>query len=240
MARQPEVFVRELSPEDAQRLVKLTRSAKSPVRLRRSGIILASLQGRTVAEIAEMFAASVGHVREVIHSFNERGFDTLDPKWSGGRPGKTDPSTRERICCIARRSPRQLGEPFSTWSLPKLREHLLALGVIGRLSTETLRKVLHAGKVSWQATKTWKTSRDPDFAAKMARILDLYDHPPAGGRVICVDEFAPIEPAAPARAGLVRTLPRQAAAGHLPPRTRGAAPLRRTRPGDRADGLPHP
>jgi hypothetical protein len=43
----------------------------------------------------------------------------------------------------------------------------------------------------WQATKTWKGSRDPDFAAKMARILDLYD-PPADGRVICVDEFGPL------------------------------------------------
>jgi hypothetical protein len=35
-------------------------------------------------------------------------------------------------------------------------------------------------------TETWKGSRDPDFTAKMARILDLYDNPPADGRVICV------------------------------------------------------
>jgi hypothetical protein len=26
----------------------------------------------------------------------------------------------------------------------------------------------------------------------MRRILDLYDHPPAGGRVVCVDEFGPL------------------------------------------------
>ncbi|MEV0610938.1 hypothetical protein AB0I61_31750 [Polymorphospora rubra] len=26
----------------------------------------------------------------------------------------------------------------------------------------------------------------------MRRILDLYDHPPADGRVICVDEFGPL------------------------------------------------
>ncbi|MGC4887166.1 hypothetical protein [Micromonospora sp. DT227] len=46
--------------------------------------------------------------------------------------------------------------------------------------------------ISWQATKTWKASTDPDFATKMRRILDLYDHPPADGRVICVDEFGPL------------------------------------------------
>ncbi|WIY05525.1 hypothetical protein QRX60_17350 [Amycolatopsis mongoliensis] len=46
--------------------------------------------------------------------------------------------------------------------------------------------------MSWQATKTWKVSKDPDFIAKKTRILDLYDHPPADGRVICVDEFGPL------------------------------------------------
>jgi hypothetical protein len=38
-------------------------------------------------------------------------------------------------------------------------------------------------RISWQATKTWKASADPDFIAKIRRVLDLYDHPPAGGRV---------------------------------------------------------
>lgn len=27
---------------------------------------------------------------------------------------------------------------------------------------------------------------------KMCRILDLYDHPPADGRVVCVDECGPL------------------------------------------------
>jgi hypothetical protein len=44
MARQPEVFVRELDPAEAQRLVKITRTARDRVRLRRAGIVLASLQ----------------------------------------------------------------------------------------------------------------------------------------------------------------------------------------------------
>lgn len=32
----------------------------------------------------------------------------------------------------------------------------------------------------WQATKTRKASRDPQFAEKMARILDPYDRSAAG------------------------------------------------------------
>ena len=47
MARTPEVFARSLEPEEAQRLVKITRSTRDRVRLRRSGIVLASVQGRS-------------------------------------------------------------------------------------------------------------------------------------------------------------------------------------------------
>ena len=60
------------------------------------------------------------------------------------------------------------------------------------MSTETLRRVLRRAGITWQRTKTWKASRDPDFAVKMTRVLDLYDHPPADGRVLCVDEFGPL------------------------------------------------
>jgi hypothetical protein len=80
MPRQPEVFVHELEPEQAQRLVRIARTSKDRVRLRRAGIVLASVQGRPVSVIAQMFAAGEGYVREVIHAFNDTGFAALDPK----------------------------------------------------------------------------------------------------------------------------------------------------------------
>jgi transposase len=191
MARQPEVFVRALEPAEAQRLVKITRTARDRVRLRRAGIVLASVQGRSASEAAGMFAATPRYAREVIHAFNEHGFAALDPKWSGGRPRRIGPAVRETVCRVAKTPPQELGVPFTTWSLSKLVEYLAGHKSI-RLSTESVRQILRDAGVSWQATKTWKASRDPDFAAKMARVLDLYDHPPADGRVICVDEFGPL------------------------------------------------
>lgn len=64
-------------------------------------------------------------------------------------------------------------------------------------STGTVRQVLRCAGVRWQATKTWKASRDPEFTAKMTRILARYDQAtagqvPDGGRVICVDELGPL------------------------------------------------
>ena len=196
MARQPEVFVRELDPGEAQRLVKITRTARDRVRLRRAGIVLASLQGRSAAEAAAMFAATAQYAREVIHAFNDKGFAALDPKWSGGRPPKFGPHARGLVCRVARTPPQQAGLPFTTWSLTKLVEHLRAQHRIV-ISTDTVRKILREAGVRWQATKTWKASRDPQFRDKMDRILELYDRSaagtiPDGGRVICVDEFGPL------------------------------------------------
>lgn len=196
MARQPEVFVRELDPAEAQRLVKITRTARDRVRLRRAGIVLASVQGRSAADAAAMFAATAQYAREVIHAFNEKGFAALNPKWSGGRPRRFGPDARELICRVARTPPQDLGLPFTTWSLTKLVAHLRKWHrIVG--STETVRQVMRDAGVRWQATKTWKASRDPDFTAKMTRILELYDqsadgHIPDGGRVVCVDEFGPL------------------------------------------------
>jgi transposase len=153
MARQPEVFVRELDPAEAQRLVKITRTARDRVRLRRAGIVLASTQGRSPAEAAAMYAATAQYAREVIHAFNEQGFAALNPKWSGGRPRKFGSVAREIVCRVATTAPRQLGLPFTTWSLTKLVEHLARAHRI-MVSTETVRKILREASISWQATKT--------------------------------------------------------------------------------------
>ena len=42
------------------------------------------------------------------------------------------------------------------------------------ISHEGLRELLRAEGVSFQAVKTWKSSADPDYAAKKARIDQLY------------------------------------------------------------------
>jgi hypothetical protein len=71
-------------------------------------------------------------------------------------------------------------------------------------------------------TKTWKASRNPDFATKMARVLDSYDHPPADGRVICADEFGPLNlQPRPGRGWF--TAGRAATARNLQPQRRSAA-----------------
>ena len=46
-----------------------------------------------------------------------------------------------------------LGLAFSAWSLSKLADYLVA-GVVAAISPESVRQILRAAGVSWQAAKT--------------------------------------------------------------------------------------
>ena len=84
MGRRPGVFVRELSMPEGQRLQRITRTAKDPVRLRRAIVVLMSAQGQPAPDIAHLLKATDDYVRDVIHAFNERGFDALDSQLEQG------------------------------------------------------------------------------------------------------------------------------------------------------------
>ena len=121
-----------------------------------------------------MTFTSADRVRDVIHNFNADGFDSLYPKYKGGRPKTFTLPERREIKKIAKSKPAEHGLPFSTWSLAKLADFLVAEGVVDDISHEGLRGLLREEGVSFQRVKTWKTSRDPDYAAKKARVEHLY------------------------------------------------------------------
>jgi Winged helix-turn helix len=102
VAPRPRVFVRTLSMEEGRKLQRITRTAKDPVKLRRAIVVMMSAQGQSVPDITSLMQVSDDYVRDVVHAFNERGFEALDPKWSGGRPRAISQDTRERICHDAR------------------------------------------------------------------------------------------------------------------------------------------
>ncbi|MFG3645099.1 hypothetical protein ACGF3C_32985 [Micromonospora sp. NPDC047762] len=75
-----------------------------------------------------------------------------------------------------------------------------------QIGRERLRVLLHKYEISFQRTKTWKESTDPQREAKLARIEQVTAQFPA--RTFAFDEFGPltIRPHAGA-AGTGRTIP---------------------------------
>jgi transposase len=131
------VFVRELQPEAGRKLLSIVRRGSgSVVRWRRSQIVVWSAQRMAVAQIAEIAFTSEDRVREVIHNFNADGFDSLAPKYAGGRPPTFTLPQRQQIKKIVLSRPTDHRLPFSTWSLSKLAEFLVAEGVVDNISHE--------------------------------------------------------------------------------------------------------
>ena len=160
------VFVRPISVAEGQRLQRLARRSRDAVTARRAAIVLCSAQEMSVPQISGTVFADPKHIRGVLRDFNERGFEALEAGKSPGRPRRFTDAVRERIVELALSKPKELGKPFTHWSLPKLRDHLVKAGVVESISVETVRKILTERGVSFQRTKTWKESTDPQFEAK--------------------------------------------------------------------------
>ena len=96
-----------------------------------------------------MTFTSPDRVGDVLHNFNADGFDSLKPKYAGGRPPKFDLAQRQEIKKIALSRPADHQLPFSTWSLSKLADFLVAEGVVDDISHEGLRVLLREQGVSF-------------------------------------------------------------------------------------------
>jgi transposase len=176
------------------------RGTGSVVTWRRAQMVLLSAQGMAVPAIAKVAFTSEDRVRDVIRNFNADGFSSLYPKYKGGRPPKFTLGQRREIKKLAKSRPAEHDLPFSTWSLAKLADFLVAEGVVDDISHEGLRTLLREEGVTFQRLKTWKASTDPHYAIKKARVEHLYaiadrevePGPGEPGVIFCVDEFGPL------------------------------------------------
>ena len=132
----------------------LRRSTGSVVTWRRAQMVLLSAQGMDVAQIAQVTFSGPDRVRDVLHNFNLDGFDSLYPRYAGGRPPTFTLAQRRAIKQLALSRSQDHDLPFSTWSLAKLADFLVAEGVVDDISHEGLRALLREQGVSFQRLKT--------------------------------------------------------------------------------------
>jgi transposase len=186
------VRARRLTDDEGRRLQQIVRRGKhGSIRVRRALIIMASASGTPVTAIARLVAAHEDTVRDVVHSFNEIGLRALDPNWAGGRPRRISEDDESYIVATARVRPKKLGRPFTHWSIRKLADYL-ATNPNRRvyLGRERLRQLLRRNDISFQRTRTWKESSDPNKETKLDRIEEVTTRFP--DRCFAFDQFGPL------------------------------------------------
>ena len=104
------------------------------------------------------------------------------------------------MVAVALTRPAKLGLPFTHWSTRKLAAYVSGRygrhdprqmpQRIVRIGRERVRRIMHEHDISFQRTRTWKTSTDPDYDAKLDRIDEVITQFP--DRVFAFDQFGPL------------------------------------------------
>jgi hypothetical protein len=78
------------------------------------------------------------------------------------------------IKALACALPATLGVPLSRLHVPDLRTEAISRGLVATISGSTIWRWLAADAIRPWAHRSWIFPRDPDFAARASRVLDLY------------------------------------------------------------------
>jgi hypothetical protein len=103
------------------------------------------------------------------------------------------------VKALACELPAESGVPLSRWSAPDLAVEAVNRGIVEAVSASTVRRWLAEDVLKPWQHRSWIFPRDPNFAAKAARALDLYagvwDGEPLGENefVVCADEKTSIQ-----------------------------------------------
>ena len=80
-----------------------------------------------------------------------------------------------QVKALACELPHRLGLPLSRLSIADIQQEVVAQGLVAEVSGTTLWRWLNADALRPWQHRSWIFPRDPDFAAKAGRVLDLYE-----------------------------------------------------------------
>jgi len=189
----------KLSPKQRQVLEKMVARASNPAGVvRRARVVLLSAAEEPAHAIAERLQLSAEAVSRIRRRFLDRGIDGLATRPKAGRTDHAVPAEMvEQVVHLAMGPPPARRSRWTTRLLGK------EVGLTSGCISDLLRR----NGLKPHLVRTYKVSRDPDFAAKVREVVGLYLNPPEHAVVLSVDEKTSIQalertqPPLPLRAG---------------------------------------
>lgn len=167
-------YVIVLTETERDILSARARSGRTEHRDRlRALIVLAAAAGEPNAVIAGRVGACLDTVRKWRRRFAADRMQGLIDRARSGRPPVHGPAVRAEVVALACALPAENDVPLSRWSCPELARELAMRGQV-LVAASTVRRWLAADAIKPWQYRSWIFPRDPDFAAKAGRVLDLY------------------------------------------------------------------
>lgn len=168
-------FVVVLSEADRAELVRRACSYTAPhAVVVRAKIVLMAADDLPNVVIAARLRVCVDVVTKWRKRFCENGIAALVDRKRTGRPRVFPAPVVAQVKAMACEPPSGRGAPLSRWSSSELAAQAATEGIVEAVSASTVRRWLGADSIKPWRHRSWIFPRDPNFAVKAARVLDLY------------------------------------------------------------------
>ncbi|WP_424863358.1 IS630 family transposase [Streptomyces sp. MMS24-I29] len=157
----------------------------------RARIVLWAGEGRRRKDIAELAGVSARTVDRTRTRYAEGGVAGLVERKRGGGKEQVPPQTRGRVIALTRMTPPP-ESGLSHWSTRTLADYLKRREGI-KVSFHYVARIWREENLKPHRSGTFKLSKDPAFAEKVADIVGLYLDPPGGAVVLSVDEKTQVQ-----------------------------------------------
>ena len=166
-----------ICPGNAERaeLESLARRASAPFRLvLRARIVLLAAEGSANCVIAGRLGICEDTARRWRRRCGEQGIEGLADAPRPGRPRVFPATVVAEVKALACEMPAASETPLARWTCPELARQAVASGITPAVSPSTVRRWLADDAIRPWQHRSWIFPRDPDFALKASRVLDLY------------------------------------------------------------------
>jgi len=178
--------------EQAAELRELANSRDVPADLAtRARIVLWSGEGRRRKDIAELLGVSLPTVDRWKIRYAQRGVAGLEGDRPGGARDQVPARVRARVTALTRMTPPAF-TGLSHWSTRELAKYLKRTENI-TVSWHYIARIWREEQLKPHRNGTFKISKDPAFAEKVADVVGLYLAPPGGAVVLSIDEKTQIQ-----------------------------------------------
>ena len=193
-----------LSAADREQLATVAADRNRPRKhVERARIVLASADRQSAQRVAQIIGVSRPTVWRWQQRFAESGVEGL-LRDKTRKPGKT-PIAAEATARVVALTCTEPPHQATHWTYRAMAQ---ATGI----SLGSVQRIWRAHKLQPHRLRTFKRSRDPRFAAKLADIVGLYVDPPAHAVVLSIDEKSQIQaldrtqPGLPIKPGRCQTM----------------------------------
>ncbi len=168
-------FVITLSDTDRAELERRARCYTLPhAEVIRAKIVLLAAGGLENTVIAARLDVYVGVVSRWRKRFAKEGMGGLADRQRDGRPRVFPAAVVAEVKAMACQPPEDRGVPQSRWSASDLAAQAAEEGLVESVARSTVQRWLDADAIRPWRYRSWIFPRDPDFAVKAGRVLDLY------------------------------------------------------------------